>query len=750
MQEHVDKVMGTEGGDQTPPDDSDKKVRVRIATVGFVLFLIFVIGILWFISNPEMGAGLTLSFIAGLTMIFLPCTLPMAFVIVPMTMGKAPLKGFLMALAFGLGLSITLSFYGIFIAYIGQFLGLTAATQIMLMIGGGASLLFGLSEIRLIKFRLPSYTGKFPDFIQKRGDYIKVFLLGLFLGNAGVGCPNPAFYVLMGYIATVGDLFNGWFLGFIHGVGRAVPLIFLAILGILGINATSKVAGKQDAIERYMGWVLIFIGSFILTFGLFGHDWFISSGVHTSWEKLVVSVAGEQFGENILQHAHKLVNIEGFIQWGNMFFLALIGIIIALFAKFKKPSRKFLRGLLILYALLVLSIGAITGWTFKLSPDATGHGSITPHEETAEHTDPPGTPSDHGHIDESVSVDVGPGFMEASFITEGLSVDLTLSSTEVTAGEEVELSFFVNTKPEGRPVTDLEIEHEKYIHVLGVRDDLTQFFHIHPTDDGDGVWSTDYVFEKAGTYKIWSDVKVGGATQTFGHTEVIVSGDDVIEDSIESGDKFTRSITLGRVELRLDLHDGVSSLIETQIDFVMRDVFGADVELEPYLGADMHLAIIKDDLSVFIHTHPSEHDADGDEHMNVGHIDADDHGEGSAAEKELSFVTAFPTGGVYKMFAQFRPAEAQLGEGEAIVAEFYINVEGEESVASSAPADADADADADDELVVASDGHTDHFHEPAVRGKWYESQKWWVLLLGSLVLMTLLSLYVRKYLQVKE
>ena len=102
------------------------------------------------------------------------------------------------------------------------------------------------------------------------------------------------------------------------------------------------------------------------------------------------------------------------------------------------------------------------------------------------------------------------------------------------------------------------------------------------------------------------------------------------------------------------------------------------------------------------------------------------------------------------MFAQFRPAEAQLGEGEAIVAEFYINVEGEESVASSAPADADADADADDELVVASDGHTDHFHEPAVRGKWYESQKWWVLLLGSLVLMTLLSLYVRKYLEVKE
>ena len=231
MEEHVHEAMGTEPeADFGQPSADNKKIRFRLAMTGFVLFIIFVLVIFWFLSNPEMGAGLTLSFIAGLTMIFLPCTLPMAFVIVPMTLGKAPMQGFLMALFFGLGLAITLSFYGVFIAFIGKFLGLTAATQIMLIVGGSASLFFGISEIGLIKFRLPSYTGKFPDFIQKQGDYIKVFLLGLFLGNAGVGCPNPAFYVLMGYIATVGDLFNGWFLGFVHGVGRAVPLIFLAIL----------------------------------------------------------------------------------------------------------------------------------------------------------------------------------------------------------------------------------------------------------------------------------------------------------------------------------------------------------------------------------------------------------------------------------------------------------------------------------------------------------------------------------------
>jgi len=764
MEEHVNKAMGHDPKSVSSVGVGEKKVRFRIAMVGFVLFIIFVIGVLWFLTNPEMGVGLSLSFIAGLTMIFLPCTLPMAFVIVPMTLGKAPMKGFLMALFFGSGLAITLSFYGVFIAYIGQFLGLTAATQIMLVIGGSASLLFGLSEIRLLKFRLPSYTGKFPDFIQKQGDYVKVFLLGLFLGNAGVGCPNPAFYVLMGYIATVGDLFNGWILGLVHGIGRAVPLIFLAILGILGVNATGKLTGKQESIEKYMGWVLIYIGAFILTFGVFGHDWFVSSGFHTSWEKVVVAVAGEQFGENVLQHVHKLVNIEGFINYGNMFFLALVGIIIALFAKFKKPGKKFLRGLLAIYFVLILLIGYMTAWTFMLSPDAVHGGDTTSSLDSAagDHSDPPGTPSDHGHdenggtesavspVETMTFEEVGVGFVESSGITEGLSVDLTLSSADVTAGEEVELSFFVNMKPDGSPVVDLEIEHEKYMHVIGVRDDLSEFFHIHPSDNEDGVWSVDYVFEKPGTYKIWSDVKYNGATQTFGHDSVIVSGDDVFDETKENTYKFSNSITVDRYQLELDSHEGVEALRKSEIDIVISDVFGDSIELDQYLGADMHVAIIKDDLSVFIHAHPSEHDAAGDEHVhgNTSDGDSTDHGTKSLTEKELSFVSTFPLGGVYKMFAQFRPTKSEFESDEALVGEFYINVESEIASALSEVESEEID-EHEEENTLADDGHTDHSHDSGAKGPWYQDTQWWTFFLVSIVLIFLLSFWVKRYLKVE-
>ena len=66
----------------------EKSTRFKIALLGFFLFIVFVVGLFWMITTPELTVGLTLSFVAGLSMIFLPCTLPLAFVIVPLTMDK--------------------------------------------------------------------------------------------------------------------------------------------------------------------------------------------------------------------------------------------------------------------------------------------------------------------------------------------------------------------------------------------------------------------------------------------------------------------------------------------------------------------------------------------------------------------------------------------------------------------------------------------------------------------------------------
>ncbi|MEK6922048.1 MAG: hypothetical protein AABX82_09215, partial [Nanoarchaeota archaeon] len=177
------------------PQLSKKQQKFRIFLVIFaaILFSIIVFSLIYLSTTPVATATFLLSFAGGISNIVLPCTLPLVFIIVPLAM-IAGRKGILMTLLFGLGLIITLSVYGAVVAVLGKYLGLDAATRVMYALAGLAALTFGLSELKLITFTLPSYVGM-PSFIQKKGEYVKVFLLGLLLGNAGIGCPNPVTYV---------------------------------------------------------------------------------------------------------------------------------------------------------------------------------------------------------------------------------------------------------------------------------------------------------------------------------------------------------------------------------------------------------------------------------------------------------------------------------------------------------------------------------------------------------------------------
>lgn len=261
--------------------------NVPRALVAFVttLFVIFVLGLLWLAGVREQAAAggtfgfmALLAFAAGLSMIVLPCTLPLVFIIVPMAAGKDYLKGFLMAVLFGLGLAITITAYGVAMAYVGQIFGIAAATPWLFFIAGSAAYLFGLSELKVLPLRLPFFATIMPQAIQRRGDYLKSFSLGLLLGNAGIGCPNPLFYVLLFYIAGTANIGSGAILGFIHGVGRALPVILITILAMFGIQATKTLSEKRFAIEKFTAWLLILIGAFLIPAGVFNlRGWWITA-----------------------------------------------------------------------------------------------------------------------------------------------------------------------------------------------------------------------------------------------------------------------------------------------------------------------------------------------------------------------------------------------------------------------------------------------------------------------------------------
>jgi cytochrome c-type biogenesis protein len=294
--------------------DAEKRTRVFFVSTAFVLLSLIIIALVYLATSTTTAATATLSFAGGVSNIFLPCTLPLAFVIVPMSMGMGYRKGLTMALLFGLGLVITLAFYGAAVAVLGKYLGLDQATRIMYVLAGVAALLFGLSELKLIRFELPAYT-RTPKWIEERSDYLKVFFLGLFLGNAGVGCPNPITYVLLIYIAGTGNTWDGFWLMGINGVGRALPLVFLSVLGILGVNALPGLLKRKEAVDKFIGWSLVALASFIVLNGVFGHLWYEGGVFHEG-----LNMAVERFGGARLAEADiPIEQIEQkvpFVEWG--------------------------------------------------------------------------------------------------------------------------------------------------------------------------------------------------------------------------------------------------------------------------------------------------------------------------------------------------------------------------------------------------------------------------------------------------
>ncbi|MGY5142993.1 MAG: cytochrome c biogenesis CcdA family protein [Candidatus Nitrosopumilus sp. bin_32a] len=280
----------------------------------FILFsLIFLGGIFAATNTIAVSAGqelsypswLVISYLAGLSMIILPCTLPLVFIIIPLSMGKGGKKGLAMALLFGTGLTITITLYGFGIGTLGQTADLDQISVYMFLIAGIAAFVFGLSQLKLFEIKLPSYSGT-PKFIQNRGDYPKSFFMGLLLGNAGVGCPNPMFYWLLIYVAGSGSMEIGASLGAVHGVGRAIPLILLSVLAIVGINATKGITVNRQRIEHLTGWMLIVIGAFLIINGIpGGHEWYESTIIHTGWNNLVsTTLLPPEFHVGEHEHEH--------------------------------------------------------------------------------------------------------------------------------------------------------------------------------------------------------------------------------------------------------------------------------------------------------------------------------------------------------------------------------------------------------------------------------------------------------------
>ena len=291
-----------------------------------VLFLVIGGGLLWLAVQSDNAVSAGLSFAAGLSMIFLPCTLPLAFVIIPLAAKEArPQRALGIVGAFGLGLAVTLALYGIVTAFLGGYFGLDQFTRLMFVIAGGMALIFGLTELNLLRVPLPVFSHRIPAWITK--GYGKTFLLGMLLGNAGIGCPNPAFYVLLTYIASTGSVITGGWLGLVHGLGRATSLIFLVVLKLLGMKSMQWMVRVSQKINVWTGAALVIVGAFILTYGLFGMHWWEDSIFHSSWNTFIFNINPNLAELSDHPVAEGVFDMPAFVAWGLLILFILLPII---------------------------------------------------------------------------------------------------------------------------------------------------------------------------------------------------------------------------------------------------------------------------------------------------------------------------------------------------------------------------------------------------------------------------------------
>jgi hypothetical protein len=236
--------------------------------------------------------------------------------------------------------------------------------------------------------------------------------------------------------------------------------------------------------------------------------------------------------------------------------------------------------------------------------------------------------------------DAGPsgGHLPAGLQVSAEGYTLTPLTTGIRPGEPVDFRFAV-TGPDGEPVTDYQVRHEKQLHLIVVSRDLREFQHLHPVRGGDGVWSVRLRLPEAGAYRAFADfAPVGGPELTLG-TDLLVAGDYAPRELPAAG----RAAEVDGYTVTLDgeLVPGRASTLTLTV--------GKDgdpvTDLQPYLGAYGHLVALRADDLAYLHVHAED---------------------GVASGPGLAFSVEAPSRGAYRLFLDFQH------EGTVRTADFTV------------------------------------------------------------------------------
>jgi putative copper resistance protein D len=246
-------------------------------------------------------------------------------------------------------------------------------------------------------------------------------------------------------------------------------------------------------------------------------------------------------------------------------------------------------------------------------------------------------------------------------------VSLETAPAKVSAGIPVTLNVRMKD-PEGRPLQGIGLSHERILHMLIVGHDMTSFAHIHVEDagpvTGEMVKNADfplhYTFPKSGEYLIGTDFLAGDIfySRMF---HIVVSGKQSMERPKLD---FSTKKNFGdyRVTLTTTPVD-IKAGVETSLNYLIEKDGGTVGDLNPYLSAAMHIAVVSLDLKQYIHAHGS---VPGESPVHHDHMHTH---PPRKFGPEIEADVVFPVKGIYTIFAQVKHCK------KVLLFDFMVNVQ---------------------------------------------------------------------------
>ncbi|MEN9704468.1 MAG: hypothetical protein RLZZ393_347 [Pseudomonadota bacterium] len=217
-------------------------------------------------GNP--GLMLAAFFLAGLLLAFTPCVLPMVPIVAGIIAGHGAsltrTKGFLLSLAYVLGMALTYTAAGVAFAAAGQqaqtlFQQPWIITLFALLFVVMSLSMFGFFTVQMpavIQTRLADLSNR-----QKAGSYAGVAVMGALSALIVTTCVGPALVAALSVIGQSGEMLRGGLALFAMAIGMGVPLL---VVGASAGQLLPRAGAWMDTVKQVFGALMLAVAAWML------------------------------------------------------------------------------------------------------------------------------------------------------------------------------------------------------------------------------------------------------------------------------------------------------------------------------------------------------------------------------------------------------------------------------------------------------------------------------------------------------